>query len=247
VLAPHEKHTNVAGPKGDGVKFNGTAHSCRWAYLLRTPRLLLRAGHYVLDLQVEVESGSVFGGVLDVEKDQFVAQAEVQSGRATIKFPLMQDSVIDVVLRQGTDASVTAVYQYGRISTSTEVQELTASVEAQKDSQKELRREAEATAGQSEQAVASELPSHASPLGSVKSTRIYCPMVYTTLSVFHHSLDVSICCYMEKAPGERQPNLKDGSLLRVYNDPGFALVRRTLKTDRHIPVCDSCPYGASRS
>ena len=27
-------------------------------------------------------------------------------------------------------------------------------------------------------------------------------MVYTTLSVFQHSLDLSICCYMENVPGE---------------------------------------------
>jgi hypothetical protein len=72
-------------------------------------------------------------------------------------------------------------------------------------------------------------------------------MVYTTLSVFHHSLDVSICCYMENAPGNRQPSLKELPLLQAYNDDGFRLVRRTLNTDRHIPVCESCPYGASRT
>ena len=72
-------------------------------------------------------------------------------------------------------------------------------------------------------------------------------MVYTTLSVFHHSLDLSICCYMENAPGTSQPNLKDMPLLQAYNADGFKLVRRTLNGDRHVPVCDSCPYGASRS
>jgi hypothetical protein len=72
-------------------------------------------------------------------------------------------------------------------------------------------------------------------------------MVYTTLSVFHHSLDVSICCYMENAPGARPPNLKDEPMLQAYNSEGFKLVRRTLGTDHHIPTCDSCPYGAVRS
>ena len=47
-----------------------------------------------------------------------------------------------------------------------------------------------------------------------KPGRIYCPMVYTTLSVFQHSLDLSICCYMENVPGERRSNLKDMPVLR---------------------------------
>jgi hypothetical protein len=72
-------------------------------------------------------------------------------------------------------------------------------------------------------------------------------MVYSTLSVFHHSLDVSVCCYMETAPGQRQPNLKNMTVRQAYNDDGFRLVRRTLNTDRHIGVCDSCPFGTSRS
>ena len=67
-------------------------------------------------------------------------------------------------------------------------------------------------------------------------------MVYTTLSVFQHSLDVSICCYMETVPGERRSNLKDNPVLEAYNADGFKLVRRTLTTDQHLPVCDSCPY-----
>ena len=69
-------------------------------------------------------------------------------------------------------------------------------------------------------------------------------MVYTTLSVFQHSLDLSICCYMETVPGERRSNLKDKPVLEAYNADGFKLVRRTLTTDRHLPVCDSCPYGS---
>jgi hypothetical protein len=71
-------------------------------------------------------------------------------------------------------------------------------------------------------------------------------MVYTTLSIFHHSLDVSTCCYME-TPGTTPSNMKEMTLLEAYNDPGFKLVRRTLNSDRHVPVCDSCSYGALRS
>jgi hypothetical protein len=80
-----------------------------------------------------------------------------------------------------------------------------------------------------------------------KSARVYCPMVYNVLSVFHHSLDISVCCYMENASGHLRPNLTQRDLLASYNDSGFRLVRRTLNSDTHLPVCDLCPYGPLRS
>jgi len=79
-----------------------------------------------------------------------------------------------------------------------------------------------------------------------RPSRVFCPMVYTTLSVFHHSLDVSTCCYME-TPGPPPPNLTRVPIDDAYNDRGFRLVRRTLNTDRHVPVCDTCTYGTFRS
>ena len=82
--------------------------------------------------------------------------------------------------------------------------------------------------------------------GPNKAVRIYCPMVYNTLSVFHHSLDVSTCCYMETAPGHEHPSLKGQSLSDAYNDAGFRLVRRSLHANRRIPVCESCPYDGVR-
>jgi hypothetical protein len=83
--------------------------------------------------------------------------------------------------------------------------------------------------------------------GPIKTSRIYCPMVYNTLSVFHHSFAMSICCYMENAPKYSQPNLKDGSLTKAYNHEGFRVVRESLLANEHIPVCKTCPYGDFRS
>jgi hypothetical protein len=79
-----------------------------------------------------------------------------------------------------------------------------------------------------------------------KSGRIYCPMVYNTLSVFHHSLDVSTCCYMETAPGYNHPNLRELPLATAYNDPGLRFVRRSLHTRDRISVCESCSYDHVR-
>lgn len=258
VLAPHDRHTEVSGPEEeDGVRFRGTPESRRWAYLFRTPRLSLGAGDYVLELRLEIHSGELYGGVLDVETDQFIIQEQLHSGCTQIKFALEANRVMDVVVRQGpVDVPVGGIYRYGRIIRGQGGEEVPgresmATVPRDRQAQEwpEKLEVPEAPvvtspsggAGQSPTAPPSGLP------GSAKPARIYCPMVYTTLSVFHHSLDVSICCYMEKAPGEGQPSLKSMPVLRAYNDAGFRLVRQTLNTDRHIPVCDSCPYGAFRS
>ncbi len=84
-------------------------------------------------------------------------------------------------------------------------------------------------------------------LGSPKkSGRIFCPMVYDTLSVFQHNLNVSTCCYMQSPPGFQPPNLRSGDLLKVMNDPGLKLVRRTLHRD-HLRICSACGYGNFRS
>jgi hypothetical protein len=245
-LAPHEKHTDITGREGDGVRFRGTPESCRWAYLFRTARLPLRAGKYALDLQVEVESGELYGGILDIERDDFIVQERLHSGKTPIDFALAEDRLVDVVIRQGMDDSaVAAIYRHGRLSTGAGAG---LGKRVVYESAKERPEERSAV----EQVPLPPPSPRVDPVGgetpgSVKPARIYCPMVYTTLSVFHHSLDVSICCYMERAPGQRQSSLKEVPLLQAYNDVGFRLVRRTLNTDHHIPVCDSCPYGASRS
>jgi hypothetical protein len=244
ILAPHEKHADILGAEGDGVKFRGTPQSCRWAYLLRTPRRRLRPGKYSLDLRVEAQTGDLYGGILDIERDDFIVQEQLHSGGTQIQFALAEERLIDVVIRQGADDSpVVAIYRYGRLSRHAEREA--------RETQESLKEDSEGrpAAGQALQAPP---PLRGDPVrsettGPTKSARIYCPMVYTTLSVFHHSLDVSICCYMEHVPGQRQSSLKNGPLVQAYNDAGFRLVRQTLKTDRHISVCDSCPYGASRS
>jgi hypothetical protein len=244
VLAPHEQHTDVTGREGDGVMFRGTPQSCRWAYLLRTPRLALRAGEYTLDVGAEIQSGDLYGGILDIERDDFIVQEQLHSGVTRIQFALAEDRLVDVVIRQGRDDSpVAAIYRWGRLSTSggakePVVRELGTD---RSDERPRVERSPQASSPPRFEPVESGTP------GRSKPARIFCPMVYTTLSVFHHSLDVSICCYMENAPGHTQPCLKDAPLLHAYNDAGFKLVRRTLSTERHIPVCDSCPYGASRS
>ena len=255
VLVPHEKYGDVTGSESEGVRFRGTPESCRWAYLLRTPRLELPAGEYILDLRIEISSGQLYGGVLDIEKNEFVVQQELQSETTRMQFALAEDRLIDVVIRQGAkDTPVSAIYRYGRLRVSTGVAE---------PADRRVRRgksggyRSGAAAGGAEHNIdAEKTPAmQASGIDSEKTGtpglykpgRIYCPMVYTTLSVFQHSLDVSICCYMETVPGERRSNLKDKPVLEAYNADGFKLVRRTLTTDQHLPVCDSCPYGAFRS
>jgi hypothetical protein len=241
------------------VSFRGTPQSCRWAYLLRTPHLQLEAGEYVLDLRVEICSGHLYGGILDIDKDDFIVQQELRSGSTRIQFALAEDRLIDVVVRQGADDTpVSAIYRGGQLSAYTGLQEPNVRGPAEEDSREnqppgqavrppETPDTISETGGMSSPEASGLDPEKSGVPGLYKPNRIYCPMVYTTLSVFHHSLDLSICCYMENAPGERQPNLKDMPVLEAYNDDGFKLVRRTLNTDQHIPVCDSCPYGAFRS
>jgi hypothetical protein len=246
-LAPHEIHTDLSGVEKDGMRFRGTSRSCRWAYLLRTPRLSLRPGEYILDFDIEVDSGHLYGGILDIEKDTFLVQEELVSGTTRIKLALTEERLIDVVVRQGADDTpVSAIYRNGRLTALSKPDQLAAQepaeayVETSGPEQADRSPDPSAPASQAADPVGP-------PLVPSKPTRIYCPMVYSTLSVFHHSLNVSICCYMETAPGHRQPSLKDMTVPQAYNDEGFRVVRRSLNTDQHVPVCDSCPYGAVRS
>lgn len=255
VLVPHEKYAEVTGSESEGVRFRGTPQSCRWAYLLRTPRLELPAGEYILDLRVEISSGQLYGGILDIEKNEFVVQQELQSETTRMQFALAEDRLIDVVIRQGAkDTPVSAIYRYGRLRVSTGVAEPAEGESAEENlavTEAVQPPEAPSTTLDAEKTPATQASGIDSEKtrtpGLYKPSRIYCPMVYTTLSVFQHSLDLSICCYMETVPGERRSNLKDKPVLEAYNADGFKLVRRTLTTDQHLPVCDSCPYGAFRS
>ena len=112
---PHEKYGDVTGSESEGVRFRGTPESCRWAYLLRTPRLELPAGEYILDLRIEISSGQLYGGVLDIEKNEFIVQQELQSETTRIQFALAEDRLIDVIIRQGAkDTPVSAIYRYGQ-------------------------------------------------------------------------------------------------------------------------------------
>jgi Radical SAM superfamily len=259
VLVPNEKYCDVTESENEEVRFRGTPQSCRWAYLLRTPHLRLEAGEYMLDLGIEISAGHLYAGILDVEKDDFIVQQELRSGKTRIQFALAENRLIDVVVRQGADdIPVSAIYRDARLSVHTGLQELDVRGTAEENSRgnqtpeqavpppavSDTTSEAEATS--SLQASGPYTEKNGVP-GLYKPSRIYCPMVYTTLSLFHHSLDLSICCYMENAPGKKQPNLKEMQVLQAYNDDGFKLVRRTLNSDRHIPVCDSCPYGVFRS
>jgi hypothetical protein len=123
-LAPHGKHTVLTGGEEAGVRFRGTSESCRWAYLLRTPRVPLSAGEYSLDLGVEIKSGDLYGGILNVEEDRFIIQEQLRSGSTQMKFILGDTRLIDVVVRQGADDSpVSAVYRHGRLSSCSGVRE----------------------------------------------------------------------------------------------------------------------------
>ena len=209
----------------------------------------------MLDLQIDISSGQLYGGILDIEKNEFIVQQELQSGSTQFQFALAEDRLIDVIVRQGADDTpVRAIYRYGQLGLSAGLEEPSIGESAEKNQEvtQTVRPAAapETISGSVEtsspQAPALDSEKSGIP-GLYKPGRIYCPMVYTTLSVFQHSLDISICCYMENAPGERRTNLKDMPVLEAYNADGFKLVRRTLTTDRHLPVCDSCPYGAFRS
>src|SRR5262245_15611964 len=239
-LTPHEKHVEVIAKDTGGVRFRGTPQSCRWAYLLRTKERAFPPGHYALDLDIQIASGHLYAGILDIEADEFLVQEPLGTGRTTIDFELIDERPVAIVVRQGAeDAPVNASYDDGRLSTRSA------------PSSSVRRPAAEKRVGGPPQAESQSRPVTAVEnrvaSGPGKPGRIYCPMVYTTLSVFHHSLDVSICCYMENVPGGKPSNLKGRPVLQAYNDEGFRLVRRSLSTDRHLPTCDSCPYGATRS
>ena len=255
VFVPHERYCEATGNESEGVSFRGTPQSCRWAYLLRTPRLELPGGEYMLNLQIDISSGQLYGGVLDIEKNEFIVQQELQSGSTQFQFALAEDRLIDVIVRQGADDTpVRAIYRYGQLGLSAGLEEPSIGEFAEENpeiTQAVQPPELLDTTSESEEAPSPQAPGLDSEKSGIpglyKPGRIYCPMVYTTLSVFQHSLDISICCYMENAPGERRSNLKNMPVLEAYNADGFKLVRRTLTTDRHLPVCDSCPYGAFRS
>jgi hypothetical protein len=255
VFVPHEKYSDITASDSEGVSFRGTPQSCRWAYLLRTPRLELPAGEYMLDLRIEICSGQLYGGILDIEKNEFIVQQELKSESTRIQFALAEDRLIDVLVRQGADDTpVSAIYRYGHLRVSAGLEEPPVEEFAEENpgvTQAVPPPEVTDTTSKNEEASSLQASGLDSEKGGIpglyKPNRVYCPMVYTTLSVFQHSLDLSICCYMETVPGERRSNLKDMPVLQAYNADGFKLVRRTLNTDRHLPVCDSCPYGAFRS
>ena len=37
------------------------------------------AGEYMLNLQIDISSGQLYGGVLDIEKNEFIVQQELRS------------------------------------------------------------------------------------------------------------------------------------------------------------------------
>jgi hypothetical protein len=244
-LEPHDQYTEISGLSGEGVAFQGTAQSCRWAYLLRTPRIPLRPGEYTLEVDVDVEAGSLYAGILDVEANDFVVQRELGPGRTAIPFELADGRIVDIIIRQGADdRGVRANFRGGRLSEGTVG---TAADEPAAAPPVVAATSPEDAPSQTDTPVPVIVGDAVDHPGPSKASRVYCPMVYTTLSVFHHSLDVSICCYMENAPGTRGSNLKSLPVLQAYNSEGFKLVRSTLATDHHLQVCDTCPYDGSRT
>jgi molybdenum cofactor biosynthesis enzyme MoaA len=249
VLTPHAQHTRITDIEPGSVGFKGSARSCRWAYLLVTAPDRLDAGHYTLDLQTQVKAGQLYGGILDVARNDFIAQVELRSGTTSLEFTLTERRLIQIIIRQGADdAPVVGLFEGGTIEASANAAAPSVTTEESVPSiEQPAAAPKAADVARAEPTAAAEGDrdtSEGSHTG--KPGRIYCPMVYTTLSIFHHSLDVSTCCYME-TPGTTPSNMKEMTLLEAYNDPGFKLVRRTLNSDRHVPVCDSCSYGALRS
>jgi hypothetical protein len=257
VLTPHAQHTRITEIEPASVGFKGSTRSCRWAYLLVTPPDRLDAGQFRLDLRTQVKAGQLYGGILDVARNDFITQAELCSGTTSIEFTLPERRLIQIVIRQGADDTpVAGLFEGGTLEVSTNADALSVATGEERGSsiaQPGVVTETADSAGPEPAEV--DRGTHEvverrlqPPQGDHTGTpgRIYCPMVYTTLSIFHHSLDVSTCCYME-TPGTTPSNMKEMTLLDAYNDPGFKLVRRTLNSDRHIPVCDSCSYGALRS
>jgi molybdenum cofactor biosynthesis enzyme MoaA len=256
VLAPHTQHARITEIEPASVGFKGSTGSCRWAYLLVTAPDRLDAGQYRLELRTQVKAGQLYAGVLDCFRNEFITQAELRSGTTSMVFTLTERRLIQIIIRQGDDDTpVAGLFEGGIIEVSTKADAPPAPVEESLPSIAQPTAVTRFTLESSDTKTAdvaraepAEVDRHTSESGhSGKPGRIYCPMVYTTLSVFHHSLDVSTCCYMEMPPGTTQSNVKEMTLLDAYNDPGFKLVRRTLNSDRHVPTCDSCSYGTLRS
>ena len=81
-------------------------------------------GEYMLDLQIDISSGQLYGGVLDIEKNEFIVQQELQSGSTQFQFALAEDRLIDVIVRQGADDTpVRAIYRYGQLGLSAGLEE----------------------------------------------------------------------------------------------------------------------------
>ena len=247
-VEPHDQHTEIMSLESDGVAFRGTPRSCRWAYLLRASRISLRPGCYTLEIDADVDAGSLCAGILDIEANDFIVQRELSSGRKAIPFALATGRVVDVVIRQGAaDDEVRATYRGGWLSERiVSIADEEHAAAPQPLPEPTPLAPLPAAAPSSSEPVAPAVDVRDRPAPS-KPARVYCPIVYTTLSVFHHSLDVSICCYMETAPGTPASNLKSLPMYQAYNTEGFKLVRRTLATERHLPMCDTCPYDASRT
>jgi hypothetical protein len=251
VLLPHDRHTAIERSDGVGVPFKGTADACRWAYLLLTPPTRLARGEYSLKLKVNIHSGDVYGGILDVERNEFIVQEPLRSNGAKFAFSLEQDTDVQVIIRQGEhDTPVSGAFKKGAVVLATALAPNTLSEPLVVEPAVALAPVAAAADTPAPATTEDTTPAfeeRPARQGPVKNGRIYCPMVYNTLSVFHHSLAMSICCYMERVPGHVQPDLKDGNLLMTYNATGFRKVRATLKTSDHLPICVTCPYGDAPS
>ncbi len=238
LLLPHEGMAELLGSEAEGARFRGTSTARRWAYLFRSSSFRAAPGRYALEMEATVESGRLFVGILDLEKDDFIVQRGLYSGRTALEFVLPEVRFIAIIVRQGDDERrVLAHHRRAALRCVSDGASLAAAAPPKPVTPP--------PAFPPAAPVRDPLPD--APGAPSAADRIYCPMVYNTLSVFHHSLDVSMCCYMENAPGHRQPKLDEAPLLDMVNDPAFRLVRRTLMTDKHLPACDACPYGNFRS
>ena len=78
----------------------------------------------MLDLQIDISSGQLYGGVLDIEKNEFIVQQELRSESTQVQFALAEDRLIDVIVRQGADDTpVRAIYRYGQLGLSAGLEE----------------------------------------------------------------------------------------------------------------------------
>jgi hypothetical protein len=70
----------------------------------------------MLNLQIDISSGQLYGGILDIEKNEFIVQQQLQAGSTQFQFALAENRLIDVVVRQGAeDTPVSAIYRYGEL------------------------------------------------------------------------------------------------------------------------------------